>query len=242
MKKKLLSLILCGVMAVSLLAGCGGDAGTGGDANEPQGKEADASKDEGQGEDANKDVDAGKDAEENKEADKGGNTEGTYAILVKSAGNPYNKKMIEGFQEIMDAQGATAVVKEPEAASAEDQIKMINELVAQGISSIAIAGNDVDALQPALEEAMNKGVKVCCMDSPVNADSRQLFVNQAGIEGIGETLMEAVYDITGGEGQWAILSATSQASNQNAWIDAMKKVMEDEKYAGLELVFVRARS
>lgn len=247
MKKKLLGAILCGAMVMSLLAGCGGDAKTGGDANQSQGTEADAPKDDGgdagQEADADKDSEAGKDAEENKEAGKdgeasAGDKEGTYAILVKSAGNPYNKKMIEGFQEIMDAQGATAVVKEPEAASAEDQIKMINELVAQGISSIAIAGNDVDALQPALEEAMNKGVKVCCMDSPVNADSRQLFVNQAGIEGIGETLMEAVYDITGGEGQWAILSATSQASNQNAWIDAMKKVMEDEKYAGLELVEV----
>ena len=160
------------------------------------------------------------------------------AILVKSAGNPYNKKMIEGFQEIMDAEGVTCVVKEPEEASAEAQIKMINELVAQGISSIAIAGNDPDALQPALEEAMNQGIKVCCMDSSVNADSRQLFVNQAGIVIIGETLMEAVYDITGGEGQWAILSATSQATNQNAWIDAMKTVMEDEKYSKLELVEV----
>ena len=49
--------------------------------------------------------------------------------------------------------------------------------------------------------------------------------------------MDAVYDITGGEGQWAILSATSQAANQNAWIEAMQAVMEgDEKYANLELV------
>lgn len=160
------------------------------------------------------------------------------AILVKSAGNPYNKKMIEGFQEILEEKGIKYVVKEPEEASAEEQIKMVNELAAQGVSSIAIAGNDPDALQPALEEAMKKGIKVVCMDSSVNADSRQLFVNQAGIEIIGETLMEAVYDITGGKGQWAILSATSQATNQNAWIDAMKKVMEGDKYSELELVEV----
>ena len=48
--------------------------------------------------------------------------------------------------------------------------------------------------------------------------------------------MDAVKDLAGGEGQWAILSATSQASNQNAWIAAMKEVMEGEDYAGLELV------
>ena len=49
--------------------------------------------------------------------------------------------------------------------------------------------------------------------------------------------MDAVYDITGGEGQWTILSATSQAANQNAWIEAMQNLMEsDEKYANLEIV------
>ena len=41
--------------------------------------------------------------------------------------------------------------------------------------------------------------------------------------------MDAVLDIAGGEGQFAILSATSQAANQNAWIDAMKKIMEEDR-------------
>ena len=51
--------------------------------------------------------------------------------------------------------------------------------------------------------------------------------------------MDAVLDISGGEGQFAILSATSQSANQNAWIDAMKSIMEgDEKYSKLELVEV----
>ena len=53
---------------------------------------------------------------------------------------------------------------------------------------------------------MDAGIKVCGFDSKVNADSRMTFVNQAGTKEIGQTLMDAVYDITGGEGQWAILS------------------------------------
>jgi rhamnose transport system substrate-binding protein len=73
----------------------------------------------------------------------------------------------------------------------------------------------------------------------VAADSRAVFVNQASTELIGQTLLDAVYDIAGGEGQYAILSATSQATNQNAWIEAMKKAAEaDSKYAKLELVEV----
>ena len=85
---------------------------------------------------------------------------------------------------------------------------------------------------------MNEGIKVSCLDAKVNPDSRMTFVNQAGVKEIGEALMDAVLDISGGEGQWAIVSATSQATNQNAWIDAMKEVMKEDKYSKLELVEV----
>lgn len=161
------------------------------------------------------------------------------AIITKSAGNPYNEKEAEGFQEVVEAEGGEAIVKHPEAATADAQVSVIQSLISQGVDAICIAGNDENALQAALEDAMAEGIKVSCLDSKVNADSRATFVNQAGVTEIGQALMDAVYDISGGEGEWAILSATSQAANQNAWIDAMKTIMEeDEKYANLNLVEV----
>ena len=161
------------------------------------------------------------------------------AIITKSAGNPYNEKEAEGFQEVVEAEGGEAIVKHPESATADAQVSVIQSLISQGVDSICIAGNDENALQAALEEAMAEGIKVSCLDSKVNKDSRATFVNQAGTTDIGQALMDAVYDIAGGEGDWAILSATSQAANQNAWIDAMKEIMEnDEKYSKLNLVEV----
>ena len=46
---------------------------------------------------------------------------------------------------------------------------------------------------------MNEGIKVSCLDSKVNPASRMTFVNQAGVKEIGEALMDAVLDISGGE-------------------------------------------
>lgn len=161
-----------------------------------------------------------------------------YAIVTKSAGNPFNEKVASGFEEVVKAAGGEAIVKHPESATADAQVSVIQSLISQGVDSIAIAANDENALQAALQEAMDAGIKVSCFDSKTNVDSRQVFVNQAGIDEIGQTLMDAVYDITGGEGQWAIVSATSQAANQNAWIDSMKKIMQDSKYSKLELVEV----
>jgi len=46
-----------------------------------------------------------------------------------------------------------------------------------------------------------------------------------------------VFDMTGGEGQFAVLSATSTATNQNSWIAAMKQIIDgDSKYSKLEWV------
>ena len=162
----------------------------------------------------------------------------TFAIVTKAAGNPYNEKEAQGFKEVIEAEGGTAIVKYPETATADAQISVIQSLISQQVDAICIAGNDENALQAALEDAMNEGIKVSCLDAKVNPASRMTFVNQAGVKEIGEALMDAVLDISGGEGQWAILSATSQATNQNAWIDAMKEVMKDDKYSKLELVEV----
>ncbi len=163
----------------------------------------------------------------------------TIAIVPKSAGNPYNEKEVDGFKEIVEAEGYNCIVQYPDAATADAQITVIQNLISQKVDAIMVAGNDTNALQSVLQQAMNAGIKVGNFDSSVNAQSRQVFCNQAGNTEIGTTLMEAVYDLTGGKGQWAILSATSQATNQNAWIDAMKTAMEgDSKYSDLELVEV----
>lgn len=162
--------------------------------------------------------------------------EKTYAVIVKSTGNPYNDREAAGFEEACNELGVPVIVKAPANPTAEDQITMIEELLVQEVDGIAIAANDPDALENALKKAMDAGVAVVAVDSSTNPASRQTFANQADTVKIGETLVETAFDLCGGEGQFAILSATAQATNQNAWIAEMEKALEDEKYAGLELV------
>ena len=216
MKKKFLCAILCVSMTAGLMTGCGNsNSGTTDKATTAPTKAATDA--------MNADPYA---------------TDATYAIIVKSAGNPYNQKESDGYKAVIEANGGTCVIQEPASATAEDQITCINNSVSQGVDCIAIAANDTDALEPALTQAMNQGIKVMSFDSSTNANSREVFVNQAGTTEIAQTLMDAIYDITGGEGDWAILSAASTATNQNAWIDGMKAVMQDAKYSKLNLVGV----
>ena len=243
MKRKALSVLLSAAMTAALLSGCGGSSGAASEsapaASEaaPAASEAaPAASEAAPAADAASEAGADAAAQATGGADASGKT---FAIVVKSAGNAYNTKEEEGFKEVIEAAGGTVVVKEPEAATVDAQITAIQSLISQGVDSISVAANDENALQATLEEAMAAGIKVNGFDSKTNADSRMTFVNQAGTQEVGQTLLDAVYDLTGGEGQYAILSATSQATNQNAWIDAMKSIAEgDSKYANLELVEV----
>ena len=159
-----------------------------------------------------------------------------YALVTKAQGNPYNDLMAEGFADVIDSAGGNCLIVSPGEASAESQIACIEDLISQGVDSITVAANDADALSSILEEALDQGIAVSTVDSDVAAEDRMVFVNQVSVEEVARTLVDAVYDLTGGEGQWAILSTSSQAANQNAWIDAMRSILEEEKYRNLRLV------
>ena len=158
----------------------------------------------------------------------------TYAIVCKDASNPYMLKMIEGFQKSCDAIGVKMITKSPESATVDGQIKIVNELIAQGVKGIAIAANDAAALENVISEAKKAGIVVVTLDSDTKGS--EMFVNQAGVEQVAQVLVDSCYEMAGGEGEFAILSASSTATNQNAWIDAMKEILKDAKYSKLTLV------
>ena len=161
-----------------------------------------------------------------------------YAFIFKNTGNPYGEKMMEGFEEAVNEMGGEAILRAPDQPTAEGQIQIIEQLITQQVDSIVIAGNDPDALQPALTKAMDAGIEVISVDSAVNADSRVTHVNQADPEAIGRIQIEAISEMIGGKGQIAVLSATSQATNQNLWIENMQKELEKPEYKDIELVKV----
>ncbi|MFC0560607.1 rhamnose ABC transporter substrate-binding protein [Halalkalibacter alkalisediminis] len=162
----------------------------------------------------------------------------TYAMVFKNTGNPYGEKMMDGFEEAIKEVGGGVILRSPDQPTAEGQIQIIEQLITQQVDAIAIAGNDFDALQPVLTKAMNAGIQVVSVDSAVNANSRHVHVNQADPERIGRSQIQAVAEMIDQEGQIAVLSATSQAANQNLWIEWMKKELEEPGYENMELVKV----
>ncbi|MEO4000370.1 rhamnose ABC transporter substrate-binding protein [Mesorhizobium sp. CAU 1732] len=158
------------------------------------------------------------------------------ALVVKSLGNGFFDAANKGAQEAAQEIGGVEVIYTgPTSATAEGQIEIVNSLIAQQVDAIAISANDPDALVPALKRAMDRGITVVSWDSGVAQEGRQVHLNPSDTDLIGETIIKLAADFLPEGGDVAILSASSTATNQNAWIEAAKKVMP-EKFPNINLV------
>jgi len=158
--------------------------------------------------------------------------------IPKQLGNPYEEFEHSGIDEALKELGGSNKITGPTDASASSQISFINAAVQQKADAIIIAGNDPGAVAPALKQAAQRGIKVVGMDSDVAPDARSVFVNQVTTELVGQNQVESMGKQIGYKGDIAILSATANATNQNAWIDVMKETLKQDKYKDMKLVKV----
>src|SRR3954465_15524370 len=158
--------------------------------------------------------------------------------IPKQPGNPYEEFEHSGVDEALKELGGSNRITGPTDAGASTQIPIINAAVQQKPDAIIIAGNDPDAVAPALKQAAAKGIKIVGMDSDVAADARSVFINQVTTQLVGENQVESISKEIGGKGDIAILSATANATNQNAWIKVMKETLKQPKYKNMRLVKV----
>jgi len=121
--------------------------------------------------------------------------------------------------------------------SVAGQIEILTTAASQGRDAVLLSNNAGDQIAPAASSAQESGTTVVTWDSPIpSAEGETLFVAQVDFNDIGVVMADMAHSILGGEGQMAILSATPDAANQNAWIASMNAALEGDKYAGIEVV------
>lgn len=122
--------------------------------------------------------------------------------------------------------------------SVAGQIELMTTATTQGQAAVMLSNNAGDQIAPAAQSAQEAGTRVVTWDSPIpSGEGEDVFVAQVDFASIGEVMAEMAHSILGGEGQMAILSATPDAANQNAWISSLEEVLStDDTYSGIELV------
>ena len=104
---------------------------------------------------------------------------------------------------------------------------------------IAIAPNSPDALNQVLDDAKAKGILVLTVNGDLtgNESHRDATILPVDFAKVGPDQVEMVGSLIGYEGEIAILSATTEAPDQNKWIVGMNETLaNDPKYAKMKLV------
>jgi rhamnose transport system substrate-binding protein len=125
-----------------------------------------------------------------------------------------------------------------DCGDATGQIEFMSNAVTQGVQAIMVSNNAGDELAPSAQQAADAGIPVVSWDSPIpSAEGESVFIAQVDFDETGRVMADMALEILGDDGgQFAILSATPEAANQNAWIAAMEEALQGDEYANLELV------
>jgi rhamnose transport system substrate-binding protein len=265
MQKRLLSAIAVLMIAALLLAGCGAPAPAATAPAEAAATEeatAEAAATEAATEEATAEAAATEEATAEAAATEAATEEATAEAAAAPAGEAVKAEPGKALKMILMPkflgilvfdqanQGAQEAAKElgnPEELqflgptpenSVAGQIEIVTNAATQGANAIMISNNAGDQIAPAVKAARDAGMTVTTWDSPVpSGEGEQLFVAQVDFAETGKVMADMALNILGEEGgQFAILSASPDAANQNAWIASMEEALKDPKYAALELV------
>ncbi|MDR1970944.1 MAG: substrate-binding domain-containing protein [Treponema sp.] len=164
-------------------------------------------------------------------------------FIPKDSVNPYFYAIDVGFKEAIAELGADKfeyIYTGPATAGPTDQIEYIEAAVQNKAFAVFVSANHDSALNRTFDDARAAGVNVFIMnqDIPGSEDHRDAAIMPASFANVGPLLIELMGQQMGYSGDFAILSATTDAPDQNAWIDGIKQALTDSKYANMNLVTV----
>ena len=120
--------------------------------------------------------------------------------------------------------------------SVAGQIEIVTNAPTQGFDVVMLSNNTGDQIASVAEAAQEAGTKVVTWDADIPSGvGESVFVAQVDFNDMGKTMADMALTLTGGDGgEVGVLSASPDASNQNAWIAAYEEAIAgDEKYAGI---------
>jgi rhamnose transport system substrate-binding protein len=158
------------------------------------------------------------------------------AFVPKLQGVPYFEAMNAGGQKAAAALGNVQwLYQGPTQADAAAQADIVRSYIQQKVNTLIVAPNDPDSMAPLLQQAKAAGIHVATADTDAPNSVREVFVNQATADGIGQALTDSLLTAMGGKGKYAIVSCGQTAENLNSWIE-VQKAYTAQKYPDAQIV------
>jgi len=142
----------------------------------------------------------------------------SIATVVKIAGIQWFNRMEEGVNQYAADKGVNAFQVGPAQADPQQQVALIEDMIAQGVDALAVVPMSPEAIEPVLSRAMEQGIAVVTHEAASQQNTAydiEAFVN----EDFGANLMEQLATCMGGEGEYAVFVGSLTSQTHNQWVD-----------------------
>ncbi len=160
------------------------------------------------------------------------------ALMPKAKGDPYFVSCKQGAEEAAKELGVELLWDGPTDLDPAKQNEVVEAWITRGVDAICVSVENEVAISTVLRKARERGIKVITWDADAQKDARDFFINQATPQGIGYTLTDEAARMLGGKGEFAIITASLSAANQNEWIKHIKARLA-EKYPEIKLAAIQ---
>src|SRR2546421_9200388 len=160
------------------------------------------------------------------------------ALMPKAKGDPYFISCKSGADEAAKELGIELLWDGPTDLDPAKQNEVVEAWITRGVDAIAVSVENKVGISSVLRKARDKGIKIVTWDADAEKDARDFFINQATPQGIGYTLTDEAARILNNKGEFAIITASLSAANQNEWIKYIKERLA-QKYPDLKLVAIQ---
>ncbi len=157
----------------------------------------------------------------------------TFALVPKNVNNPFFDQARDGCKKAeaeLEGKIECLYIGPGEHGGGEEQLQMVNDLIARGVDGIAVSPSNAASMASALAQAKEAGIPVLTWDSdllPENQDLRAAYVGTKNYD-IGVNLAKLVQEIKPDGGTICIQSGGAAAANHNERMQGIRDTLAGE--------------
>lgn len=163
---------------------------------------------------------------EEKKSGADGSKKYTIATVVKVDGIAWFDRMRVGVNEFGEETGNDCFLVGPSNSDAAAQVKIIEDLIAQGVDAICCVPFSVEAVEPVLQKARDLGIVVITHEAS-NSVNRDYDIEAFDNYAYGAEIMKNLGKSMGGKGGYVATVGCLTAKSQNEWIDGAIAYQEE---------------
>lgn len=142
----------------------------------------------------------------------------TIATVVKVDGIAWFDRMRDGVEQFKKDTGNDVWMVGPSQADAAAQVQLVENLIAQGVDAIAIVPFSVEAVEPVLKKARDRGIVVISHEAS-NIQNVDYDIEAFDNKAYGANLMKELGKYMGGKGKYVATVGSLTSKSQMEWID-----------------------